>query len=142
LLMVTSLPSRAGGVMARWFGAATKGATPLSAARFARVLVWYVCARVAGCCEIAVLLHLLGLGTHLATIVLCYSLLQAAGFIGFAIPAGIGVFEGTTVYLFSVLGFPGPLGVAFALARRGRMLTVGLLGVLLHVLSLRRAAQD
>ena len=59
---------------------------------------------------------------------------NAAGFIGFVIPQGLGVSEGTTVYLLGALGYAGAIAVAFALVRRGRMLAVSLLGVLLHLL--------
>ena len=141
LLMVTSLPGRASAWLAHMFGASSQAAVKLPPSRFAAVLAWYIGARLAGVCEITLLLWLLGLGFDPVTNLFCYSLLQAAGFIGFAIPAGIGVFEGTAVYLFEVLKFPGPLGVAFAFARRGRMLVVGLFGVVLHLASLPRRAQ-
>jgi SAM-dependent methyltransferase len=45
------------------------------------------------------------------------------------------VIEGTSVYLFGVMGFPGSLAIAFAFARRGRMLLVSLAGIGLHLLS-------
>jgi uncharacterized membrane protein YbhN (UPF0104 family) len=88
-----------------------------------------------GTLELTLLFHLLGLGFDPLTILFSYSLLNAAGYIGFAIPQGLGVFEGTTVFLFGLLGFPGALAVAVALARRARMLIVGLFGVLLHLTS-------
>src|SRR5262249_14756617 len=141
LLMVTSLPGRVSAALARVAGVSSQRAVKLPASRFAVVLLWYLGARIAGVLEITLLLWLLGLGFDPITNLFCYSLLQAAGFIGFAIPAGIGVFEGTAVYLFQVLHFPGPLGVAFALARRGRMLIVGLFGVILHLLSLPRRVE-
>jgi lysylphosphatidylglycerol synthase-like protein len=141
MLMVTSLPGRASAALARMFGVKSQAAVKLPPSRFIAVLAWYIGARIAGCLEITLLLWLLGLGFDPITNLFCYSLLQAAGFIGFAIPAGIGVFEGTAVYLFEVLKFPGPLGVAFAFARRGRMLVVGLFGVVLHLASLPRRAQ-
>ena len=138
LLVATSLPGRASTALARMFGVESQAAVKLPAARFVPVLLWYIAARFAGVLEITLLLWLLGLGFNPITNLFCYSMLQAAGMIGFAIPAGIGVFEGTAVYLFELLHFPGPLGVAFAFARRGRMLIVGLAGVVLHLTSLRR----
>ena len=48
-------------------------------------------------------------------------------------PAGLGVFEGAAVYVFGALDASGPAGLTFALARRGRMLTIGLIGVVLHL---------
>src|SRR5262249_29725816 len=101
------------------------------------IVLCYLCARLVGSLEITLLLWLLGLGFDPVTILFCYSLLNAAGYIGFAIPQGLGVFEGTTVFLFGILGFPGAAGVALALARRARMLIVGLLGVFLHLASAR-----
>jgi hypothetical protein len=133
LLVATSLPGRASAWLARLFGVESQAAVRLPMSRFIPVLLWYIGARVAGVLEITLLLWLLGLGFDPITNLFCYSMLQAAGFIGFAIPAGIGVFEGTAVYLFELLHFPGPLGVAFAFARRARMLIVGLLGVGLHL---------
>ncbi|MBV8755703.1 MAG: hypothetical protein JO257_00420, partial [Deltaproteobacteria bacterium] len=56
-----------------------------------------------------------------------------------AIPQGIGVTDGATVGIFTILHFAAPLGIAFALARRGRMLVVSTAGVLLHLLFGARA---
>ncbi|HEY3354026.1 MAG TPA: lysylphosphatidylglycerol synthase domain-containing protein [Polyangia bacterium] len=137
LLVLTRLPARVGGRLARWLGAGTQEAVALPPSRLTRVLCCYLAARVTGTLEPAVLLWLLGLGVDPVTTLFCYSLHHAAGTVSFAIPAGLGVFEGTSVYLFSVLGFPGASGVAFALARRGRMLLMGLLGVALHLGQLR-----
>jgi uncharacterized membrane protein YbhN (UPF0104 family) len=59
---------------------------------------------------------------------------MAAGFIGGAIPQGLGVTEAATVGLFQLLHFAGPAAVAFALARRGRTLLVSVVGVTLHLM--------
>jgi hypothetical protein len=131
--MVTSLPDRAGSAIARSLGAATQRAVILPGSRFAWVLFWYFAGRFIGLLESTVLLRLLGLGSDPLTIVFCYSFLGAAGYLSFGIPGGVGIFEGVTVYLFEILGHAGPIGVAFALARRGRMLILGLIGVLLHL---------
>ena len=71
----------------------------------------------------------------MATVAFVDSFLNAAGYIGFFIPQGLGVFEKASDYVFGVIGGAsvGPAGVAFALARRGRMLVVSVLGVLAHV---------
>lgn len=45
------------------------------------------------------------------------------------------MFEGAAVVLFGVLGFPGAAALAFAMARRGRMLVVGLAGVAVHLVA-------
>ncbi len=139
-LVMSALPGRAGVLIAKLLGGAKpKDFEGLSMARLARVLAWHLPARLLGLVEIAVVLHLLGLPTTFATVVFTDSLLNAAGFISFFIPQGIGVFEGTTVYLFGLLGFPGAMAIAFALARRGRLLIVSLLGIVLHVASLGSA---
>jgi len=62
------------------------------------------------------------------------SALNAAGFVGFAFPQGVGVFEGSSVYLLGCLGVSAPAALAFALARRGRMLLVSLSGVVVHLI--------
>ena len=50
------------------------------------------------------------------------------------------MFEGTSVFVLGIIGAPGPLAIAFALAGRGRMLVVGLFGVSLHLAALARNA--
>ena len=133
-VVATTLPGRASARVAKWLGLDAGGASAIPLGELAWLLLIYFGARIAGTLEAFVLFRLLGLGSDLLSIAFTYSLLSAAGFLGFAIPAGIGVFEGTTIYLFELLGFPGPIGVAYALARRGRMLVVGLAGVALHLL--------
>jgi len=140
LLAATALPSRVGNVLARRLGVTSPGVVRCPPAKLIPVLGCYLAARVIGTLETALLLWLLGLGFDPLTILFCYSVHHMMGNIGFMFPQGVGVFEGTSVYLFSVLGFPGPLAVAFALARRGRMLLMGLIGVLLHVVGLTRPA--
>ncbi len=135
LLVVTNLPTRAGATLARWLGVPTSTHGRVAPSKLAAIVLCCLLARVAGTAETALLFWLLGFGFDPLMILFSYSLLNGAGYIGFAIPQGLGVFEGTTVFLFSVLGLPGPAGVALALARRGRMLVVGLFGVLLHVVT-------
>ncbi len=135
LLVVTTLPGKLAGWISKFLGVTPGEAVTVPLPEFLKLLFWYVAARITGCLELTVLLLLLGLGFDPITILFGYSLFNAAGFIAFMIPQGLGVYEGTAVWLFEILGFPGPLGVAVALARRGRMLVVGLIGVLLHVIS-------
>jgi hypothetical protein len=135
LFVVSSLPTRLGGALARWLKLSEQSATPLPRSHFFWAILCFGAARVVGTLEITVLFWLLGLGFHPITILFCYSLLNAAGYLGFAIPQGLGVFEGTTVFLFGILGLPGAAAVALALARRARMLIVGLIGVALHLFS-------
>jgi Lysylphosphatidylglycerol synthase TM region len=143
VFVLTPLPGKLGRTLARWLGATGDAElVPLPAARLAHLLVWYVLSRFVGLFEFVALLWGLGLPHDPATVVFCYCFHHAAGFISFAIPAGLGVFEGTTVYLFSLLGFPGPLGLACAFARRGRMVVSGLLGAAVHVAQVRSRAPD
>jgi hypothetical protein len=142
LLVLSTLPGRAAGVLARWLGAKSQSVVKLPPAKLARVFAWYLAARAIGPLEFALLLWLLGLGFDPITVLFCYSLHHMAGNIGFVFPGGLGLHEGVSVYLFSLLGFPGPAGVAFALARRGRMLGVGFLGVALHLWGLRGARRS
>ena len=142
-LVLTPLPGKLGRTLGRWLGGTGEiEHVPLPAGRLAHLLLWYALSRFVGMFEFVALLWGLGLPHDPATVVFCYCFHHAAGFISFAIPAGLGVFEGTTVYLFSLLGFPGPLGVACAFARRGRMVVFGVLGAALHVFEIRSRARD
>jgi hypothetical protein len=87
---------------------------------------------VLGLVEIGTLLWLLGLGIDPLKIGFVDGALNAAGTLAFMVPQAVGVFEGTSVFLFKVFTFPGPAGVVFGLVRRARMLTVSLGGVALH----------
>ncbi len=133
-IVVTHLPGKAGALLGRWLGGSDEPAPgALPAGRFARVALWNFLGRIVGACEVAVVLWALGTSFDAAATAFVDCVLNAAGFIGFFIPQGIGVSEGTSVYMLRVLGYAGPLAVAFALVRRGRMLFVSLLGVALHV---------
>jgi hypothetical protein len=140
-LVVTHLPGKAGTLVAKLLGVggADSGPPPgpLPLARFARVAFWNFLGRIVGSVEVAVLLYALTSGFDAARTVFIDCVNNAAGFIGFVIPQGLGVNEGTTVYLLGALGYAGAIAVAFALVRRGRMLVVSLLGVLLHLLRRR-----
>lgn len=134
--VITTLPGRAGKLAGKWLGGATDAPpTALPIRDFLTAALWCLAGRIVGFFEIGTLLWILGLGVDPVAILFLDSVLNAAGFISFAIPQGFGVLEGTSVYLFGILGFSGPLAIGFALARRGRMLLVSLLGISLHVLS-------
>ncbi|HEX7836623.1 MAG TPA: lysylphosphatidylglycerol synthase domain-containing protein [Kofleriaceae bacterium] len=133
-LGVTRLPGRVGGWMAKVVSAGPpEQIERLSASRLLFASLWCLGARALGLLEGAVLLRLLDLPHDFATILFVDGVLNAAGYIGFMIPAGLGVFEGATVYVLAVIGATGPLAIAFALARRGRMLVVSLFGISLHL---------
>lgn len=133
------LPGRAGAVVGRWLGATELSRLerlPLSS--LLRCLAWHFPARVLGLVEVGVMFWLLDLPVDLAAVAFCDNFLNAGGFVGFAIPQGIGVLEGTSAFAFQTVGYPGALSIAFALARRGRALIVSLFGIALHTLALRR----
>jgi SAM-dependent methyltransferase len=133
---VTRLPGRAAKLAGKWLGAAAATTPdPLPRRDFLIATSWCLAGRIVGFCEIGALLWILDLGVDPVAILFLDSVLNAAGFISFVIPQGLGVFEGASVHLFGILGFPGPLAIAFALARRGRMLLVALLGIALHLVS-------
>jgi hypothetical protein len=133
-VVVTHLPGKAGTLVAKWLGGSDEPAPgPLPLRQFARVAFWNFLGRVLGSCEVAVLLYALAGRATLSETAFIDCVNNATGFIGFLIPQGIGVNEGSTVYVLGALGYAGPIALAFALVRRGRMLAVSLLGVLLHL---------
>lgn len=134
--VMTELPGRAGKLAGRWLGgAATAPPSALPLRNFLLAALWCLAGRIVGFAEIGSLLWGLGFGVDPVAILFLDSVLTAAGFISFAIPQGLGVIEATTVHLFGVMGFPGSPAIAFAFARRGRMLLVSLAGIGLHLLS-------
>jgi hypothetical protein len=135
VLTVTRLPGRLGSWLANIVGGTVpERITPLPRARLAQVTVCYLGSRTLGMLEKLVLLWSLGLPHDLVTAFFVDGFCSAAGYVGFMIPQGLGVFEGATAYLIEVIvGGTGAAGVAFALARRGRMLVVGLFGISCHV---------
>jgi hypothetical protein len=138
-LVISRLPGRLGKLLGRWLTGSAEEPPTLPLGRALLAAAWLVASRVLGVCEIAVLLWAIDVPVDLATALFVDSALNAAGFLGFAFPQGIGVFEGSSVYLLGCLGVSAPAALAFALVRRGRMLVVSLLGVALHLL--RKARQ-
>jgi uncharacterized membrane protein YbhN (UPF0104 family) len=138
-LVLTRVPGKLGGWLAKLLGdVAPEKIEPLPARRVAVILFWYTCSRALGLLEKVTLLWILGAPHDFASAAFVDGFLSAAGYIGFMIPQGLGVFEGATIYVLGVLGAPGPAAIAFAFARRGRMLVVGLFGISLHVGALAR----
>jgi hypothetical protein len=140
-LVLTRVPGRVGGWIARLLAdTSPEQIQPLPLWRLLAVTAWRVAGRLLALLEKVVLLWLLGLPHDVATAMFVDSFLSAAGYISFMIPQGFGVFEGASVYVLGIIGASGPAAIAFALARRGRMLVVGLLGVSLHLLGLAGTA--
>jgi len=132
-LVISRLPGRVGQLLARWLSGSSEEPPKLPLARALQAALWSMASRVLGVCEIAVLLRAIDAPVDVTTAAFVDSALNAAGFLGFAFPQGIGVFEGSSVYLLGCLGISAPAALAFALARRGRMLVVSLFGVALHL---------
>src|SRR4051812_15752830 len=89
-LMITRVPGRLGTLVARAFGGATHEPQPLPFAAFARALGWFALTRVLQACETTLLLHLAGAPVSLATVLYVDGALNAAGFLGFMLPQGLG----------------------------------------------------
>jgi hypothetical protein len=129
---VTRTPGRRGRLMAKALGGADVTPPALGARVFLKALPWYLLVRALGLVEIGLLLWLLGFGVDAAASGFVDGALTAAGTIGFMVPQAVGVFEGTSAFLFTTLGYAGEAGVVFALARRARLLLVTGIGVALH----------
>ncbi len=140
-LVLTRVPGKLGGWLAKLLGdVSPEQIEPLPVGRVVQILFWYTCSRVLGLLEKVTLLWILGAPHDFASAAFVDGFLSAAGYIGFMIPQGLGVFEGATIYALGVLGAPGPAAIAFAFARRGRMLVVGLFGISLHVAAMAKHA--
>jgi len=141
VMIFTRITDRLGGRVARWIGATELEGNRLPRRQLLRALGWFLVARAFGVLEVALLFALLDLPVDAPTILFTTGAVAAAGFMGFFIPQGLGVTDGATVGIFSLLHLSGPAGIAFTLARRGRMLVCSMFGVLLHIAFGRRVAQ-
>jgi hypothetical protein len=138
-LVVSRLPGRFGRLLGRLLSGTAKEPPRLAPRRALQAGLWSMVSRFLGMCEIGLLLSTIGVPFHLTTVAFVDSALNAAGFaLGFAVPQGIGVLEGSSVYVLGCLGVEGPSAVAFALVRRGRILCLSLLGVALHLIDTAR----
>jgi len=133
-LVVSRLPGRLGRVLGRWLSGSSEEPPKLPLRRAMHAALWSMASRILGLCEIAVLLYTIDVPVNLTTAAFVDSALNAAGFIGFMVPQGIGVFEWSTKGLLGCLGVSPPAALTFGLVRRGRMLLVSLLGVVLHLI--------
>jgi glycosyltransferase 2 family protein len=133
-LVISRLPGRLGRVLGRWLSGSSEEPPRLPLRQAISAALWQIASRMLGMCEIAALLHAIHMPVDVSSIAFADSALNAAGFIGFAFPQGVGVFEVSTVSLLGCLGVSAPSALAFAFARRGRMLLVSLLGVVVHLI--------
>lgn len=131
-LMISRVPGRLGVIVGRAFAGHDAEPTPLPVRTFARALAWFAATRVLQGCETALLLSLISAPTNVATVIFVDGALNAAGFLGFMLPQGLGVVEGTAAYVLTGLGVPLPAATAFALVRRGRVLACGAIAVGVH----------
>ena len=135
-LMITKVPGRLGARVGRWCGDATRSPEPLALPVARDVVGWFLATRVLQTCETALLLHAIGMPASLRTVVLVDGALNAAGFLGFMLPQGLGVVEGTAVFLLTALGASPAAATAFALTRRARVIGLSLVGIATHVAGL------
>lgn len=133
-LVRTRLPGKFGGGLAKLLGGtAPDRIMPLPLARLLQSVVCCFAARLLGVLEKLTLLWLLGLQHDLVTAAFVDGMLNAVGYVSFMVPQGLGVFEGTSVFVLGIVGASGPAAIAFALAGRGRMLVVAMFGISLHL---------
>jgi len=135
-LMLTRLPGRLGATVGRWFKSTTQTPPPLALPIARDAIGWFILTRLLQTCETALLLHAIGIPGSLRTVLLVDGALNAAGFLGFMFPQGLGVVEGTAVFLLTALGATPAAATAFALTRRGRVFVVSLVGIVTHVAGL------
>jgi len=131
-LMITRVPGRLGTVVARAFGGATHEPAPLPVRAFGRALAWFALTRVLQACETGLLLHLVDAPVSVATVLYVDGALNAAGFLGFMLPQGLGVVEGAAQVVLVGLGVPLAGATAFALVRRGRVVACGVIALVVH----------
>lgn len=132
-IAVTRLPGRLGRIANRWTRDRGHAPEPLPLALAARAIAWAFATRVLQTLETALLLGCIDAPVSIPSVLLVDGTLNAAGFVGFLMPQGLGVVEGTAVYILGALGSPAAAATAFALARRGRVMLVGAAGIALHL---------
>ncbi len=133
VVALTRVPGRFGALVTRWFRRSPRELEHVRWPVAARIVGWALATRVLQTVETALLLACIGAPVSVASVLLVDGALNAAGFVGFLMPQGLGVVEGTTIYLLGALGSPAAAATAFALARRGRVIAVSGAGVALHL---------
>jgi uncharacterized membrane protein YbhN (UPF0104 family) len=132
-LLLLGVPGRLGAKLRTWVP------SRVAPGKFVRSALLSALARSILLIEIVLLLSLLGIEPTLLRVMFLAGASAAAGYLGFAIPQAIGVTEAATVGAFALLGLPGVAAVAFALARRGRMLLMSFVGLALYVATRKRS---
>jgi hypothetical protein len=138
-LALSRHPARLGAPLLRWlFGSSAANPEPLPWRLLLRALPWLLASRLLELLEVGILFWWLGGAWSWLRIGFSDSVLNAAQTIGFFVPQALGVYEGSSVFVFALLGLPAISGMMFGLAHRARMLLVGGLGITLHWLSIAR----
>ena len=96
--------------------------------RFFCVTLVYLLGWLADALEIYVVCPLLGLPLSWSESIAIESFISVAKVVGIFAPAAVGVQETGILLLFQLFGLPAPIGVAYALLRRGRELFYVLVG--------------
>lgn len=99
--------------------------------RFFQTTFVYFLGWLADALEIYVVCHLLGLPLSIAEAVTIEAFISVAKAMGVFVPAALGVQESGVVLLFKIFALPAPVGVAYAILRRGRELFYVLVGGIL-----------
>ena len=133
VVALTRVPGRFGAVVTRWFRRSPRELEHVSRSIAVRIVGWALATRALQMVETALLLACIGAPVGAPSVLLVDGALNAAGFVGFLMPQGLGVVEGTAIYLLGALGSPAAAATAFALARRGRVIAVSGAGVALHL---------
>ncbi|HEY7518839.1 MAG TPA: lysylphosphatidylglycerol synthase transmembrane domain-containing protein [Methylomirabilota bacterium] len=97
--------------------------------RFATCVALHLAAWIVGSLEVYLVLHWLGVGVSFPMALFIDAAGSAISFVGFAVPARLGVLEGGYMSVFAALGLASGVGLSFALIRRLRLLVWSLLGV-------------
>lgn len=133
------VPGRLGALVSRWVKAKPHAGEPLPLDTVLRISAWCLVTRAIQMLETTLLLALVGAPIDVPSVLLVDGALNAAGFVGFVMPQGLGVVEGAAVCIVTALGVSPAEATAFALARRGRVIVVSAAGVLVHVAGRLRA---
>jgi 1L-myo-inositol 1-phosphate cytidylyltransferase len=140
LLLSGGAPARLAATVMRLLGRPGSSPPRLALPRVLGALGFHVVGRLAGLLEVAFLLHLLGAGASAEAAAGVYAIVLLAGVATLVVPQGVGALEAASVFALGLLGQPPAVGVTFALLRRARMLTYGVIGSAVAYFTFRSAA--
>jgi uncharacterized membrane protein YbhN (UPF0104 family) len=99
--------------------------------RFFQTTTIYFLGWLADALEVFVVCHLLGLPLSVTEAIAIESFITVAKAMGIFVPGAMGVQESGVVLLFQIFGLPVPIGVTYAILRRGRDLFYVIIGGIL-----------